>query len=207
METDWSVAAGADDPLIEADWRDPAGANGWLDLRVHPELQAKRIAMLPEVQRTPELAPCLALLNARSGLLLTTKCDVWPLDASELADTADLLDVPTPEFGMGSYVDVLLAPPDAIADFLLHEEWARTTSRRCAATAIADARVELVVRPARSGETWGFGLTIYCYGIGSSTDQAHAAWAEALQATVPTLLAVSEELLPVVNPGEPRELQ
>ena len=39
METDWSVAAGADDPVIEAHWSDAASGLRWLDLRVDDETQ------------------------------------------------------------------------------------------------------------------------------------------------------------------------
>ncbi len=34
METDWSVAAGADDPVIETRWSDAASGHGWVALRV-----------------------------------------------------------------------------------------------------------------------------------------------------------------------------
>ncbi len=199
METDWSVAAGPDDPIIELPWSDAESGTAWVDLRVPPDLQAQRIAALPEAHRIPALARALEAWNAPAGLLQTTKCDHWPLDAEELADTADLLDEAAAAFGFGSYIDVLFAPPAAMADFLLHEEWARTTARRAAAASIANARMELIVRPARAAEAWGFGVTVYCYAVGDIEQQALASWAQTLEATVPLLIAAADELLPIAN--------
>jgi hypothetical protein len=86
METDWSVAAGADDPVIETRWSDAASGLGWVDLRVDGEMQRSRIAALPEAARSPAMTEALALLNAPHGLLMTTKCDRWQLSDEERAE-------------------------------------------------------------------------------------------------------------------------
>src|SRR6476660_9186962 len=172
VETDWSVAAGAEDPVIETGWSDAASGLAWVDLRGDGETCRSRIAGLPEAARSPAMAEALAMLNAPRGLLMTTKCDRWRLSDEERADLADVLDAPIAASGCGSYNDVLMAHAVAMADFLLHEEWARTTSRRCAALDVAEARLELVVRPAHRGEHWGYGLTVYCYVGGA--DEVHA---------------------------------
>jgi hypothetical protein len=192
METDWSVAAGADDPVIETRWSDRANRPGWVDLRVDDAMQRDRIAALPEAAPSPALARALALLNAPRGLLMTTKCDRWLLSDEERADLADALDAPAAACGYGLYVDVLMAHAVPMADFLLHEEWARTTARRCAALAIEDARLEVIVRPAHKDAVWGYGLTVYCYAGGADTWRAGAVLNKTLDESVPILIAAAE---------------
>ena len=201
METDWSVAASAEDPVIETCWSDAASGLRWVDLRVEGEMQRSRIAALPEAARSPAMAEALALLNAPHGLLITTKCDSWRLSQEERAELASALDGPEVAYGYGSYIDVLMAHAVPMADFLLHEEWARTTARRCAGLAIEDARLELVVRPAHHGDTWGYGTTVYCYAGGADEAGAEAAWSKALEATTPILIATAESMF-----ASPQEL-
>jgi hypothetical protein len=194
METDWSVAAGADDPVIETGWSDAASGLSWVDLRVDAETQRSRIAGLPEGARSPTMAEALARLNGPRGLLLTTKCDRWRLSDRERAELADALDAPMAASGYGSYIDVLMAHAVPMADFLLHEKWARVTSRRCKALNVEDARLELVVRRARHGEVSGYGLTVYCYAGGADEVHAEAAWERAVEQTTPVLIATAEAL-------------
>ena len=191
METDWSVAAGADDPLIEAGWSDASSGLAWVDLRVGAETQQSRIAALPEAAASPAMAKALALLNAPHGLLMTTKCDRWQMSDEERAELADALDGHVAACGVGSYVDVLMVHAVPMSDFLLHEEWARTTARRCAALPIDNARVELVVRPAHNDAVWGYGLTMYCYAGGADERGAEEAWSRAIEQTVPVLIATA----------------
>jgi hypothetical protein len=205
METDWSVAAGADDPVIETRWSDAASGLAWVDLRVAGEMQQRRIAALPEAARSPAMARALMLLNASGGLLMTTKCDQWLLNDEERAELAHALDTPAAACGYGSYIDVVMAHPVPMADFLLHEEWARTTARRCAALAVDDARLELVVRPAGHEGVWGYGLTVYCYGGAADEVRADAAWSAAMEETIPLLIVTAESLL--ASPEETSEQQ
>ena len=192
METDWSVAAGGDDPVIETRWSDAATGLACVDLRVDGETQRSRIAALPEAARSPAMARALALLNALRGVLMTTKCDRWLLSDAERAELADALNAPVLACGYGSYIDVLMAHAVPMADFLLHEEWARTTARRCAALPVDDARLEVVVRPAHKDDVWGYGLTVYCYAGGVDEARAEAVWADAIEQTVPILIATAE---------------
>jgi hypothetical protein len=198
METDWSVAAGADDPMIETHWSDAASGMAWVDLRGDVETQRIRIAALPEAGRSPAMARALALLNAPRGLLMTTKCDRWQMNDEERAQLADALDAPVAPWGCGSYIDVLMVHAMPMADFLLHEEWARTTARRCAALAVrnapGDARVEVVVRPAHNDDVWGYGLTLYCYAGGVDELRAEAAWDSVIEQTIPVLIAAAEAM-------------
>jgi hypothetical protein len=196
METDWSVAAGADDPVIEAHWSDAASGLAWVDLRVDGETQRSRIAALPEAAASPAMTLALTLLNAPRGLLMTTKCDRWQMNDVERTELADALDAPELACGYGSYIDVLMAHAVPMADFLLHEEWARTLARRCAVLSVDDARLEVVVRPAHnltdSRDVWGYGLTVYCYAGGVDDVRAEAVWADAIEQTVPILIATAE---------------
>jgi hypothetical protein len=194
METDWSVAAGGDDPVIETRWSEAATGLAWVDLRVDGETQRSRIAALPEAARSPAMAWALALLNAPRGLLMTTKCDRWLLSDAERAELADALDAPVLECGYGSYIDVLMVHAVPMADFLLHEEWARTLARRCAALPVEDARLEVVVRPAHKDDVWGYGLTVYCYAGGVDEVSAEAVWVDALEQAVPILIRTAEAM-------------
>jgi hypothetical protein len=194
METDWSVAASAEDPVIETRWSDAASGVQWMDLRVDGEMQRSRIADLPEAAQSQAMTEALVLLNAPLGLLMTTKCDRWQLSEEELVELADTLDAPVTTYGYGSYIDVLMAHAVPMADFLLHEEWARTTARRCAALAVEHARLELVVRPAQHAGVWGYGVTVYCYAGGEDELRAEAAWEKAIAATIPLLIATAESL-------------
>jgi hypothetical protein len=194
METDWSVAAGADDPVIETRWSDAASGLRWVDLRLDGEVQRNRIAALPEAARSQAMTDALVLLNAPRGLLMTTKCDRWRLSDQERAELADALDEPELACGYGSYIDVLMAHAVPMADFLLHEEWAGATARRCAALAIEYARLELVVRPAHHSGVWGYGLTLYCYAGSKDEVRAEAAWERATAATIPLLIATADSL-------------
>jgi hypothetical protein len=194
METDWSVAAGADDPVIETHWSDAASGMAWVDLRGDGGSQGSRIAALPEAAATPAMERALALLNAPRGLLMTTKCDRWQMDDEERGELAHALDAPVPPWGCGSYIDVLMAHATPMADFLLHEEWARTTARRCAALAVGNVRVEVVVRPAHNDAVWGYGLTLYCYAGGADELRAEATWDSAIEQTIPVLIAAAEAM-------------
>jgi hypothetical protein len=194
METDWSVAAGADDPVIDARWLDTASGLAWVDLQADVETQFARIASLPEAAASPVMARALTLLNAPHGLLMTTKCDRWQMSDEERAELADALDAPVAAYGCGSYIDVLMTHALPMTDFLLHEEWARTTARRCAALLVDDARVDLVVRPAHNDGVWGFGLTVYCYAGGADALHAEMEWGRALEQTIPVLIATAESL-------------
>lgn len=200
METDWSVAAGADDPVIEARWSDASSGLAWVDLRVDAETQRSRIAALPEAATSPAMAKALSLLNAPHGMLMTTKCDRWQMSDEERAELADALDEPVAACGVASYVDVLMAHAVPTSDFLMHEEWARTAARRCAALPIDNAHVELVVRPARIDDVWGYGLTMYCYAADADERGAEAVWSRAIEQTVPVLIATAEAM--VVSPEE-----
>jgi hypothetical protein len=195
METDWGVAAAADDPVIELAWQDAATGLRFVELRMVAEEQRARIAALPEAAGRPALAQALTEWNDPDGLLLTAKCDGWVMDAAELAALADALDAPVEQHGRASYIDVLLAHAIPRADFLLHEEWARAAAIACAALPYPAARLDLVIRPARVEEAWGYGLSVYIYAAGATAEQAEEHWAAALTGCVPPLRAAAEGMM------------
>ena len=133
MESDWSVAAGADDPVIETHWSDAASGLAWIDLRVDANCSGAGSQHCRRLVASPAMARALALLNAPHGMLMTSKCDRWRLSDAELVELAEALDVSLAAYGFGSYIDLLMVHAIPMADFLLHEEWARTAARRCAA--------------------------------------------------------------------------
>ena len=83
MESDWSVAAGADDPVIETHWSDAASGLAWVDLRVDEEIAAEPDCRTAGGRCIPAMARALALLNAPHGMLMTTKCDRWQMERRE----------------------------------------------------------------------------------------------------------------------------
>jgi hypothetical protein len=185
--------------LIEARWSDASSGLAWVDLRVGVETQQSRIAALPEAAASPAMAKALALLNAPHGLLMTTKCDRWQMSDEERVELAEVLDGPMAACGVASYIDVLMVHAVPSSDFLMHEEWARTAARRCAALTIDNARVELVVRPAHNDAVWGYGLTMYCYAGGADERDAEAAWSRAIEQTIPVLIATAESMFASVD--------
>ena len=186
--------------MIETHWSDAETGLAWVDLRVDEELQRSRIAALPETAASPPMARALGLLNSPGGLLMTAKCDRWPMSDAELAELAEIIDAPPGACGVGSYIDVLLAHAVPMTDFLLHEEWARGAARRCAGLDCSDGRVEMMVRPAHNNEVWGFGMSVYCYAFGADEGTAGKAWAEVLERTIPIVIAAVEERF--VSPEE-----
>jgi hypothetical protein len=189
--------------VIATRWSDAATGLGWVDLRVDAETQSARIAALPEVAASPEMAWALRLLNAPQDLLMTTKCDRWRLSDAERVELADALDEPQAACGVGSYIDVLTVHAVPRSDFLLHEEWVRTVARHCAALPVDHARVELVVRPAHDDAVWGavsgYGVTVYCYAGGAEEQLAEAAWGQALEQTIPVLIVAAEAMFASVD--------
>ena len=80
MEADWSVEIGADLPRIVVPWDDvDAGATDlrFVDLRKDPGAAAR----LAEVQGFPALERALVALNAAGFAGMTSKCDVFSIDA------------------------------------------------------------------------------------------------------------------------------
>ncbi len=178
MDAEWSVEAGADDPVITVPWSDPHGAVQFVDARQSPA----SIDEIPEAQAHPELRACLQLLNAPDGYTWTAKCDAWSLGPEEMTAIAEELDTEPAAAGFGLYVDLLLREHAGFCDFRTHERTVRTWTQAAAEVSIAHARAEFVIRPACVEGVEGFAITAYVFALGRSKAEAYQRWASALQA-------------------------
>ncbi len=190
MYSDWSVEMEGASPVLFVPWTDESGRLSYIDLRSNPE----GIGGIPEAVEHPALGRALVALNGTGSNIATAKCDVWPLDASDLTACADLLDVDAPEAacGFGSYIDTVVREPLAFASLELHLELLRNLAKGTASLEVEDATAEFVLRRCivASGETTSVGhaVTVYVYGIGATEKLAYAHWSEALAAVVELLL-------------------
>ncbi len=192
MYSDWSVEMEGASPVLFVPWTDESGRLSYIDLRSNPE----GIGGIPEAVEHPALGRALLALNGAGSNIATAKCDVWPLDASDLAACADLLDLDDPAedaaYGFGSYIDTVVRDPEAFASLELHLELLRNLAKGTASLEVEDATAEFVLRRCMvaSGETTsaGHAVTVYVYGVGSAEKLAYARWSEALAAVVELLL-------------------
>ena len=178
MEADWSVEIGPDLPVIEADWE------GYVDLCSDPG----NAASLPEVAELPALAAALRMLNGPGSPLLTSKCDVWPLDPAEIDPDEFGAVRGACSVGLGLYVDVVLKDRQWFASFEAHEAWARAAVALLREKAVPNGRTDLVIRAAEQRGMGGFGLTLYAAGCGADAAQARVATGAVLAAAAVTML-------------------
>jgi hypothetical protein len=184
MQADWSVEVGPQLDVIDADWA------GLVDLRANPEA----VEQIPEAARYRPLAEVLATLNEAESPLFTAKCDVWGLAESEIdRDEFDAADGAA-QTGMACYIDVLAHEPGLYASFARVEAWAQAVVVRLRECAIAEGRVDLVVRGANAGGAEGFGITLYAAGCGRDSAAAQTAWEAVLRAAVAATISEAEIL-------------
>lgn len=183
MEADWSVALGAEDPVITVPWAAPPedGRNfRFVDLRQ----AAYRIDEIAETRARPELRSALLLLNGPESPLWTAKCDAWSSSAEEGAQPLDPYEMDAEpghtDFGAGSYIDLLPRNAACLADFEWQERWIRITKESLRLMPSKAARVELVLRRAQIEGMPGFGVTWFVEGCGASAHDAATSWGEAL---------------------------
>ena len=187
MDADWSVEIGEDLPWIEVPWQ------GWADLR-DPSPARQVLRTLAEVLAYPELGGLLLDINTGySATVLTSKCDVFPVDGDTLAygltnpDDQDPDDGANgserePLTGLGSYIDLCVTADPAFSDFAWHEALARCVAAELLAPMrLPRTSVELVIRRASLFTQIGFGLTLYATGYGRGLAEAREAWAQLLR--------------------------
>lgn len=182
MDSDWTVACGAGDPIVVLPWNNVDRSLFFIDLRAHPET----LDEIPEARQYPALANALHHWNRAGSSVFTAKCDVWNYPA-RLFDAEDL---PGFAYAQGSYVDLLPSDPAIYSSF----EQCESKIRQCAAMArnieLVDARSEWVLRPARifseSSTTTrhGYAITLYAWGYGQAPRTASNAWTRVLDALV-----------------------
>lgn len=170
MDTDWSVALGCEDPVLEVPWAGPEGGPKYVDLRADPAL----LKHVDEVQRYPELGELLRQLNGARGALETVKCDAW--ESTEIEEAEEI-------FGgshkVGSYCDVIFREETARFSFEHHEQFVRGLCKLLQQAPEIPAATEFIVRRAifhRSEKREGFCITAYVFGYGKDGDAARKQW-------------------------------
>jgi hypothetical protein len=171
MEADWEFEVGGAAPIIEAHWP------GFVDLREHPH-QARE---LTEARQLPGLADALALLNATSSPVWTSKTDVFDpgsLDTDELDATRE-----EAQHVIACYVDLLMRSDQQWSCQLQAERYCRALCERLRSVQLRCCRVDLVVRRALIElERYDLGATAYLTACGRSDGAARACLAECLEA-------------------------
>ena len=178
MEADWEVEIGSGAPVIDGAWE------GWLDLRADPNL----VAEIEEAAQFPSLGESLALLNAPSSPVWTSKCDVWSVEDFD-PDELDA-DRKAAVLALGCYIDLLST--DA-AVFSTVDACARWSQRLCLylrSEPLRQCRVDVIVRRAfRTSESAGLGVTTYITACGADRPEATDSLRRALAVLTGLVLA------------------
>ena len=196
MLMEWSIACGADDPVLVVPWSSPDGSLQWVDLRSDPDA----LDDIAEADEHPALLAALRALNAARSPVFTAKCDVWTMDAEELAAVRDdlLLDDDVAAAGRSCYIDLLWRERAVFASRHRTAQVLYRMERLAAELPYSLAKAEGVLRPAMldlGAVSEGFAMTLYVKGVGVDTDEAEQRWGEALRDTVALFRA--RELLSV----------
>ena len=201
MLAEWTAECGAEAPVIEVPWSDPASGLRFVDLRAEPF----DLAEIAEAESYPALRRALRSLNAPRSAFLTSKCDAWALSPEEGGEKLESLrlelDLSDEEagFGFASYIDLLWRERGVFASAHLASESLARLARRAAKLPHAEAALEAVLRPAvvdLRGPLEGFGATLYVTALASDPETAVRHWETALEA-VTQLLRERDQALPV----------
>ncbi len=202
MNADWSVACGADDPLVVVPWSGISrtsedGPIAYIDLREQPG----RLNEIPEANQHTCVAAALRRWNRNDSPLFTAKCDVWEYPA-DLFDAEDLAGF---RFARGSYIDLISRDPKVFSNFSACEQMLKVWTGRARAIDLPQGRCEWTLRSARvfsssqmsvnaaPTQAWtdGFATTLYVWGYGASEAEAAAAWSEALTALIDPVISAA----------------
>ena len=196
MDSDWTVACGAEDPEVVIPWAGKDPSLHFVDLRRSPEA----ILEIAEAAEYPCVAAALRRWNQPGTWLFTAKCDVWSYPA-KLFDAEDL---PEFEYARGSYIDLLCADAAAFASFEACERQLRALTEMARSIDLPACRSEWTLRPARifpgggspseatNSSRNGYAITFYSWGYGDTPQSAAVAWAAALQALIEPVATFSE---------------
>ena len=196
MLMEWSTACGSDDPVLVVPWSSEDGRLRWVDLRTDPDA----LDEIAEADAHPPLLAALRALNAARSPVFTAKCDVWTMDAEELAAVRDglLLEPEVAAAGMSCYIDLLWRERGVFASRHRTAQVLYRMERLAAELPHSLATIEGVLRPAvvDLDVVWeGFALTLYVKGVGVDAAEANLRWGEALRDAVAMFRA--RELLSV----------
>ena len=164
----------AGDDVLEVPWTGAAEPSvRYWDLKLHPQ----KISELPECQGLPALADCLAKVNSAASRLRSAKCDVW--HSTDLAED-ERLDFDLP-YKTGSYLDVTFEDFKLRQDLEAHAGLAEKLQRKLSALRV-QAQMEIVLRRClfHPEEEWGYSLTLFVHGYGSTQVEATAEWSRAM---------------------------
>jgi hypothetical protein len=192
MEADWTVALAPGDPVITVPWAalDDGRTCKFVDLR----LGAHLVNEIEEARSQPALRSALLLLNAATSPLWTAKCDAWTSSVDEGAEPFDPYEMNAEPgdvaFGAGSYIDLLPRDASFLAGFERQERWIRAVTEVLRSTPASAARVDLVLRRAEIEGVWGFAVTWFVEGCGSTAHRAGQMWAEALYLALAAVIDV-----------------
>jgi hypothetical protein len=202
MVADWSVECSAEDPVLVVPWKHEGqaaeagelaaqNASDFVDLRENPY----DLDQIPEADQHPPLMQALRALNAPRSAVFTAKCDAWMLDADELGELRDRLDIgesgyETAAAGFASYIDLVWRDRSIFASFHHGEQILHRIARLAAPIDQPLAMLDCVLRPAMvdfTGPREGFTVSLYIKAAGPHADAAKQTWASALEAVVSLL--------------------
>ena len=187
MDADWTVACGADDPVVVVPWSGRNALPCYIDLRSQPDA----IREIEEAVQFPSIAAALRRWNLPDTSFFTAKCDAWNYPA-RLFDAEDL---PGFDCAHASYIDLLPIEPQVFSSFAACERQLRAWTEIIRSIPQPASRCEWTLRPARILPAAhlatakplpldGFATSLYVWGYGPSPAAAAAAWAAALEALV-----------------------
>jgi hypothetical protein len=174
MEADWAAEVGPDLPSIDVPWE------GFVDLRQDPSA----VLALAEAAAHPALRESVLALNTGHSPVLTAKCDAWALASDEIDPDEFAAQAEQAREGFASYIDMLQRDPARLASFEYHERWVRGLTDRLRRISLPNGRVDLVIRPASTDSSPGYGLTLYAAACGGGVTTAYASWEAVLRAAV-----------------------
>jgi len=176
MDADFSIDLGADDPVLDFPWKDPAGKLVYSDLKRQPAL----LSQVEEAAKSPELAEFLRTVNSARSLVESAKCDAWA--TTELNAEEEIF---AASHKFASYVDLVVTDTDRRLSFPFHESFVRKLTGLLRKAPEMMASAEVCVRrcffeqPDAAHE--GFYFTVYVNGYGSDESGAKQSWAIGLR--------------------------
>jgi hypothetical protein len=180
MQADFSVELGADDHCLEMPWASPDGTMRYFNLRAQPEL----LLAITEAIDNGELAEFLEVLNQRSSIVQTAKCDTWLTNELDPED-----EIFGASWKFGSYVDLVFVERERQTALSEHDEFAQALTMLLSKVPDFAASADFVLRrcyyhrpeyPADKSDD-GYSLTFYLNGYGDDEDDAKKSWSIGLK--------------------------
>ena len=173
MEADWEIEIGGHAPVIDACW------SGFVDLRSAPE----KAFQLTEVVEFSALGSALATFNASDSSFVTVKCDIWPVDTTDLIDPIEF-DAPIESavHGLACYIDLLRRDAELWTDPQVVIGWCKRVCSALQASSLRCCRSDLLIRSAvGAGGQSAIGVTAYGAACGPTKEAAKASLALAVK--------------------------